>query len=811
MTIRTHADHAQIHWLVNDAPLGVLKDTHALLYVPKSPIKLGQVTRDSAAGLTPQEAFVQRYSDKSLAAEDIEAVDLFVVPKVHGADFDYDDHVRKLIHQLHVAKKCEFDALYPGYQIVNANSEALLGYDRNQHLPSLIKSIKQYFNLGNYFDTRNNLTWRWKQQEDIDLILECLDAHKLCLFAAYTSRGKTKISMEVAHQLLPGGGIVLVTTPITDTKKSFEENCTQYHFGNNRAQKTTYMDSKAFAQVDMQNLEDRAESGELIFVVLTVQDLRWGESLESDVDPQTVQLREKYADLSGHVDLWIRDERHSQYNGFVTSNRLAHMKARWELDLTATPYNCYDKYESHHVVSRTLLWGLQNRANTKLPKIRIDAIGAAGMSVIPELSAIYTEQEGYDPRKLFLRDNQQFVMEQEIVKIADGFYQNSRSKNKNPISISNDTLLSGAAKCCGMWVLPQGQAGDSVGDYLPALSEVLNRRSGKGIFYIDSYSVEKLCPRNVTIGDFVQSLINTHARVVILTCGKFLTGTDIPSLGHVVLFDRMESVANFEQLMGRMIREYPRKDEVKLYAMAPGTSVGVVLGRMAKINAELGGGSEYDVLDCIPLSEYKGTSFNQLTAEEILTTTQEWFRSQVKNKISSVALRMAVNMDSDMLMWENLNLNHLKQVLPRTKLTDDINAKVRQKINIDPRTGKPRTKDEINQIDQVVNIIQSVIFEAQWVAFSIASTDWKLVLAQPAIEQMFGQEVIQAVVNTIQNNPKIEQMVQEHLTTKQHAYMSLPPEEVYPELFVNSKLKQSIGIVYTAFELADEIIAAIPN
>ena len=811
MTIRTHADHAQVHWLVNDATEGVLKDTHALLYVPKSPTKLGQVTRDSAAGLTPQAAFVERYGDKSQASQDIEAVDLFVVPKVHGADFDYDDGVRKLIHHLHVTKKFQFDALYPGHQILNTNSEALLGYDRNQHLAVLIKTIKQYFSLGEYFDTRNSLTWRWKQQEDIDLILECLDKHKLCLFAAYTSRGKTKISMEVAHQLLPGGGIVLVTTPITDTKKSFEENCTQYHFGNTRAQKTTYMDSKAFAQVDMQDLEDRAESGELIFVVLTVQDLRWGESLDTDADPQTVQLREKYADLSGHVDLWIRDERHSQYNGFVTSNRLAHMKARWELDLTATPYNCYDKYESHHVVSRTLLWGLQNRENTKLPKIRIDAIGAAGMAVIPELSAIYTAQEGYDPRKLFLRDNQQFVMEQEIVKIADGFYQNSRSKHKNPISISNDTLLSGAAKCCGMWVLPQGQAGDSVGDYLPALAEVLNRRSGKGIFYMDSYTVEKACPKNVTIGDFVQSLIKTHARVIILTCGKFLTGTDIPSLGHVVLFDRMESVANFEQLMGRMIREYPHKDEVKLYVMAPGTTVGVVLGRMAKINAALEGGSEYAVLDCIPLSEYKGTSFNQLSAEEILTATQEWFRTQVKNKISTSSLKLAVHMENDVTAWENLNLNHLKQVLPRTKLSDDIKAKVRQKISINPHTGNPRSKDEIDQIEQIVNIIQSVVFEAQWVAFSINNSDWKVVLAHDAIEQMFGKEVMQAVVATLQNNPKIEQMVQEHLTTKQQAYRSLPPEEVYPELFGNSKLKQSIGIVYTSFELADELIAAIPN
>jgi hypothetical protein len=461
-----------------------LDANHAVLYVPRVPIKLGQVTRDSAQGLTPARVFEERYAgSKALADDDIEATDLFVVPKTHGANFDYDDDVRKLIHHLHTQGKCPFDALFPGYQIAKQNTEALLGFDRSQHLSILKNIIQQYFGLGDFYDTRNPLSWRWKQEQDIHTIVQKLSDHKLCLFAAYTSRGKTKISMEVAHRLLPKGGIVLVTTPITDTKKSFEENCTSWHFGPNRQLKTTYMDSHAFAKTSVQDLKKRAQSQELIFIVLTVQDLRWGPADHNRVDAQTTQLRKKYAALSNHVDLWIRDERHAQYNGEVTNQRLHTMTAAHELDLTATPYNCYDKYDLKHVHSRTLLWGLKHQAHTHLPSIRIDAIASAGMKLIPQLQSVYNQQEGYDPRKLFLRQNQNFVMQREILALARGFYENPRSRAKNPLSIENDVELSAASKLCGMWVLPSGQDGDGAADYLPDLALLLNSAC-EDVFYI---------------------------------------------------------------------------------------------------------------------------------------------------------------------------------------------------------------------------------------------------------------------------------------------------------------------------------------
>lgn len=811
MSIKVRADKAQVHWLVENGDSTSLAVNHALIYVERSTLKLGQVSRDSATGLTPQQAFEARYEgSKSSASSDIEALDLFVIPKTHGQDYAYDEEIRKLIHHLHKQNKCEFDALYKAYQKADFNSEAMLNYDPERHPEVLLNIVKQYCGLGVTYDTRDKISWRWKQEEDIEMILDRLVNHKLCLFAAYTSRGKTKIAIEVAHQLLPGGGIVLVTTPITDTKKSFWENLNFFHFGNNRNMRTTYMDSAEFAKTSAAELDRRADDGELIFIVLTVQDLRYGEALDAGVDASVVQLREKYASLSGHVDLWIRDERHSQYNGHVTSKRLGKMTARWELDLTATPYNCYDKYDWKHVVSRTLLWGLMNKTHTRLPTIRIDAIGMAGVKVIPELASLYTEQEGYDPRKLFVRDNNNFVMEQEIVRLAEGFYTNSRSRNKNPISIVNDVELSNSAKVCGLWVLPQGSEGDSASDYLPALADLLNRRVAKeGIYFIDSYSVENTCPANETIGDYMNQLVSKHGRVIILTCGKFLTGTDIPCMGHVVLFDRMESVANFEQLMGRMIREYPGKTEVKLYAMAPGAGVGVTLGRMAKMNADLGNGTEYGVLDCIPLTEYDGTQFKAFSVEEILSMTQAWFRHEVKDKLPMNSLLTRItHMDLD--AWANLDMSKFKHMLPKIKLSDDTAAKVRKKLQDITRDGKPRTKEDINLMERVAQMLQSVVWEAQWVAYTIYSVEWREILQHETMQNMFDADTLACVTTTLESDAALERMVDEHIRNKQFAYRSLPPEEVYPELFGNSKMKQGLGLVYVSFDLAQEIVDQLP-
>ena len=802
MSIKIIGSEARVHWLTNKVNTdSTLTADHGVLYVTRADIKLGQVTAESYAGLTPAQAFERRYNGmKSAMGADFVANNLIVFDKFNGPDFAYDTLARQLINELYKKGRVTFNANYGQVQIANSNNEALLDYDLDNDINELLGVVKQSFGLENIWNTKDPVVWRWSQEDTISEVVTKLTQHKLALLAAYTGYGKTKLSTETATRLLQSGGLVLVTTPITDTKKGFEENINNYHFGADRSLKITYMDSKKFARCSIKDLVKRSKNGELIFIVLTVQDLRYG---EDTIDSDTVELRSKYRDLSGKINLWIRDERHAQYEGAVTSQRLEGMVADYELDLTATPYSVYNHYRLEHIVSRTLMWGLTNRANTGLPSISIDCINTPIGQVSPKIAGLYTTEEGFDPRKLFVRDNGQFVLEAEISTIAERMYELTLSKKKNVLSIVNDTELSD--KSVGMWVLPNGADGDSAADYLPALAIILNR-SGK-VYYIDSYTVERKCPKNLSIGDYVAGLQAEHGRVVILTCGKFLTGTDIESLGHVVLFDKMNNIANLEQLMGRPLRIYPGKNHVKIYTLQPGAETALVLGRMAKANAQLGGGTEWEVLDCIPLSEYSEAGICvKLTAESILSNVQDWFREQLKARLPAHSLSVALT-GCDISLWSNVDTHQYKKIAPTSELTEDNGSAVKSRLTeAAKRKGTPLTKQQLTQIQEIEATIQTVMFETQWVAYTTDCYDYSIVLRSLELELMFGRELIDAVMDIVAQNQEIANMIDSYLQGRQQAWANLLPSDVYSEVFQNSDLKQNIGLVFTSFNMADKLL-----
>ena len=807
MSVKVNGSQAKVHWLSNNHNNGCLTKDQGILYVTQDN-KFGKATAESYAGLTPAQAFERRYGGmKSAMNSNFIADDFYVFDKSATTDSDQDDSVRTLVNNLFKKKRIPFSANVGSTQEENTNSEALISYNREKNLDLLTEVVKQYFGLEMFFDTKDPIIWRFKQEEDIEEIFERLIQYRLCLYAAYTSRGKTKIGIEVAVRLCQQGGIVLVTTPITDTKKSFEENINDYHFGNDRGLKVAYMDNTEFAKHSVTDLRSRADNGELIFVVLTVQDLRYGEDAPSKVDADTKELRAKYHALSGNVNLWIRDERHAQYGGEVTSQRLANMTAEYELDLTATPYNVLDKYNWEQIVSRTLLWGLKYKEHTKLPTIRIDAVSTPLSNVSPKIASMYSEEEGFDPRKLFVRNNGNSVLESELLDIRDCMYHSSLSKKKNPLSIVNDTELSSVAKNCGFWVLPEGQDGDGAADYIPDLASLLNTNSKT--YFTDSYTLEKECPKTTTIGKYIESLVKQHGRVVILTCGKFLTGTDIPALGHIVLMAKMNNIANFEQLLGRMIREYPGKDEVKMYCFAPAMEIGLVQGKMAKITAKLAGGSEYEILECIPLTEYTTNGPCKIDPDIILAEVQEFFKRLSKDRLPSASLESALS-GVDLSVWEGLDTKKFKKSAPKTGVTEDNGAKVKTKLGDNPNTGKPYTKDELTTIAQIANAIQTVMVEAKWIAYSINNYDYSIVLSNPVLAKMFPEE-IDAVIDTIENDAVIKDMVVKNLNDKQLAYKGLAPIEVYDDIFMNNEYKKNIGLVYVNFDMAKELVDKLPK
>ena len=795
MSIKIDGSQAKTYWLSDNHNNGRLTKDHGILYIPKNPNKLGQITRDSMEGLYPWEAFEQRYTDKSLASSDIIAEDLIIFDKVKGSNFNYDDAIRKDIHNLFEKRLIPFDALYPGYQLPDVNNESLIFYNRVAHLSILLNCIKQYFGLEISYDTKVPVEYRYKQGEDIEEILTRLRTYGTCLYTAYTGRGKTIIALDTGTQICPDGGIALLTTPIAETKVSFEKNINTYHFGKNRNRKVTYMDDKEFVNHSIEDLRNRANTGELIFVVLTVQLLRYQEDGSNSINV----LRNKFSALK-EVDLWIRDERHLHYEAQVTSEVFSNIKAKYTLDLTATPYNVYSSYNRPEIFSRTLLWGLKNKEFTKLPTIRIDAVSTPFSSVSSTIRELYSMEEGFDPRKLFQRENDNFLFEAELLKIRDKMYHDTLSKNKNPLSITNDTQLSAVAKKCGIWVLPSGQNGDSASEYIPALANLLNTNSKT--YFIDSYSI----PKNENVGEYIESLVKQYGRVIILTCEKLMTGTDIPCLGHCVLMTKMNSITEFEQgPLGRLVRTYAGKNVVKVYCIAPAMEIKVKLRELAQASAKIYNYnvSEYEMIDCIPFTEYTGSGYIEHSAKTILSDTQEHFKRIIKrNGLPPIRLETVIaSIDQSVFK----DIGKFKNSILVSKITDDNGSRVKNKISINPATGNLHTKKEKNIITNIVNLFQAVMAEAKWISYSTKNYDYSVVMRDPAMVKMFP-EVIDPVISTIEDNIDIKNMVTEYLTDQKIIYSYLQPVEVHDDIFVNNEHKRNIGLVYLNVDMATQMI-----
>jgi hypothetical protein len=178
-------------------------------------------------------------------------------------------------------------------------------------------------------------------------------------------------------------------------------------------------------------------------------------------------------------------------------------------------------------------------------------------------------------------------------------YDDWRPENRNAFNVENDTQLSAVSKSVGLVKLPAGQADNSAVDYIPELAKLWNESTPEDIHFIDAYQLTK---SSVSPKEYVSSLLKKYRRVIILTCEKLMVGTDIPQIGHIILFDKISSADSFEQLIGRSIRTLDGKKSVVLYNMCPGSEIRLTLGEMVNRSAKLSGGKIQEKCLIISLS-----------------------------------------------------------------------------------------------------------------------------------------------------------------------------------------------------------------
>jgi superfamily II DNA or RNA helicase len=780
---------------------GIIESHHLLLYVltDGKNVKFGEI-HGSGVGKTPEQAVTDSYNNKRNQFENHYILAFIVIDKKEHKEKDYDDDIRELIHKLYLLDEVPFDALYPGYQEPGYNREALLEFNGADHMEILVSCIKQYCGIQSFFNTKKPFTPRFGQKEAINACVEILEKNNKCLFVGYTGIGKTLLSVAIATQFLTErGGIVLITSPVKDTLLSFEEQIgCDLCLGSNRIQKYSCVTKDNLKKNYFDSLKKRAEEGEIIFILLTAQDLFFEGDDEFD-------LREKYSYLKGNIDLWCRDEAHKYYVGNRTSNLLNIIQERAVLDMTATPYKIIGNYSDDMIVNRNLMWGLKYRAKTNLPKVLIKSLNTPFSCLSDDLKSEYNLEEGFDPRKMFACSNEEFVYRADLVKFVGLMYDDWKPEKRNAFNVENDTQLSSVSKSVGLVKLPAGQANNSAVNYIPELAKLWNESTPENIHFIDAYQLTK---SSVSPKEYVSSLLKKYRRVIILTCEKLMVGTDIPQIGHIILFDKISSADSFEQLIGRSIRPLDGKKSIVLYNMCPGGEIRLTLGEMVNRSAKLSGEEDpKEMFDNISLTEYSSIKDGVLISyEEIQNSLQQHYQSVSRDTIHVSTLYSTFG-EFKPSFWDSMNLSKTKKVddkhhVGMTSLNSVNGAKV-FKPNTKSLTEKQKKQeDSIKQ--EFATLVQNVMVESNWIADSTGNYKLFEILKSESMRDTFPD--IQYVIDAARENESFRGKLQEHINDKEKAFKGLPIEEKLDIVYINTSEKASIGLVYTPTDLATKLV-----
>jgi superfamily II DNA or RNA helicase len=776
---------------------GIIESHHLLLYVRSDGknAKLGEI-HSSGIGKTPEQAVEDSYTVREQFT-DTYILALIVIDKQELKKKDYDDDIRKLIHKLHLHNEVPFDALYPGYQKPGYNSEALVDFNSENHMELLVSCIKEYCGIQSFFNYKKPFRPRFGQEESINTCVEILGKNNKCLFVGYTGIGKTILSVAIATRFLTErGGIVLTTSPVKDTLLSFEDQIVgDVCLGSNRNQKYSCVTAKDLNSSSFGALKKRVEGGETVFILLTAQDLFFEGDDEFD-------LREKYFYLKGNIDLWCRDEAHRYYVGNRTSNLLNVIQERAVLDLTATPYKIIGNYSDDMIVNRNLLWGLKYRDQTNLPVVLIKSLTAPYSCLSDEIKSEYNLEEGFDPRKLFVCSNTEFVYRADLVKFVRLMYDDWRPENRNAFNVENDTQLSAVSKLVGLVKLPAGQGDNSAVDYIPALAKLWNESTPDDILFIDAYELTR---SNVSPKECVSSLLKSYRRVIILTCEKLMVGTDIPQIGHIVLFDRISSADSFEQLIGRSIRILDGKKSVMIYNMCPGSEIRLTLGEMVNRSAKLSGEDPREMFDNISLTEYSSIKDGVVIPyEEIQSSLQQHYQNVSRDIIHASTLYSTFG-EFEHSFWDSLNLQGIKKSNAKTKLgMTPLNSENGARV-FKPSAKLPTEKQEISIIQKFVTLVQNVMVESNWIADSTGNYEVSEILESEGMKDMFS-DTIRYVIDGARQNALLRGKLQAYINDKEKAFKGLPIEERLDSVYLNTLEKGNLGLVYTPYELAEKLV-----
>lgn len=757
-----------------------------------------------------------RYSQRSSFDKDWYG-DVWVYETKDGDTTAHDDKIRNKIYWMYQSGKIPFSAYEPTDNPApdGANSEALINYDADRDWNTLDSIIREYFGKDDTQNTADLWTPRFGQPDAVEETVELLKIHPKVAVNGYTGFAKTMIASAAVHEYFTNGAFMLLTTPVIDTLNGVTENFQGWHYPNtvlgvnSRNRPTRVYTKEDLKNISIKEMREQADSGAIILLALSVQGVRYSdEKVEEDKTVNT-----KYNELLDvDIDLWIKDERHLQYNGEVTKKVFNKLKPKQELDLSASINKIRDQYHPGQIVDRGLFWSIENRKKLGLPKIYIDVLcGAVHDSLSEKDKDKYDPEHGFLPRKMTEIVDGVLVSFSAFDAMFTAQYIQDDDRDDNPLSIRCDETLPEKSKKVGLHVLPEGVNGITAQQYISMLVSQLNDspkwNTGKAIWLTPydwkkhiNYEVGVTTPEKV-----VEYLLTQYEHVNILTHRMWTTGSNIPPIGHIVLWDKVVDPYNLEQLFpGRAYRVYDGKTHIKAYVMHPGHCVTDAFCAIAQKTSSVRQGvpDPVTLLENLRISKYNGVRMKEINHKELFCEFHDRNFKTLRATIPEDKIDAVLSSDENAKLLE-LNIDN--KPLGDTavfELTPDNDGKTKESKDDDKEPPKKSGRKKKTG----AQIINAVMMEIPPFVYLEHITDVYDALNHPKVKKMFDADAIDDLVSIVDQNVDLYNLLQEKVIALNHAFSTGRSfEEVHDLVFRNTARKKSAGLVFVNMKSAVEI------
>lgn len=802
---------------LTDSHSTVMTENQGIVYLAPKGLGMTYPGSKQYIGKNYRDVLGLRYSQRSSFDKDWHS-DVWVYETKDGDTTAHDDGIRGKIYWLYQSGEIEFSAYSPKDNPApdGANSEALINFDPECDWSTLDTIIKEYFGKDDTKNTADPWSPRFGQQPAVDETVEKLRLLDKCAVNGYTGFAKTMIASAAVHEYYAGGAFTLFTTPVIDTLNDVIENFQGWHYPNtgighnSRTRLTRVYTKDDLKHTSIKEMREQADSGAIIVLALSVQGVRY----DDDPEQKDKTVNAKYADLLDvGIDLWIKDERHLQYNGKVTQEVFGKLKPKQELDLSASINKIRDQYHPGQIVDRGLFWSIENRTQLDLPEILIDVLCGAVHETLSE-----KDQDRFDPEYGFLPRKMTEIVDGVLVShsafdsMFTAQYIQDDDRDENPLSIRCDETLPEKSKRVGLHVLPAGVNGVSAQQYITMLEAQLNDNPkwnmGKAI-WITPYNWQKHINYEAgatTPAKVVEHLLTQYEHVNILTHRMWTTGSNIPSIGHVVLWDKVVDPYNLEQLFpGRAYRVYDGKTRIKAYVMHPGHSVTDAFCAIAQKTSSVRNGvpDPITLLKNLRLSKYNGTRMESIDHLSLFIEFHDRNFKSLRATVPDEQIDAVLSSDENEKLLELGIDNKPLGDTGEFELTPD-NGGEKQKTS--DTKNDPSKKKKGRKKKTGAQIINAVMMEIPPFVYLEKITDVYDALNHKQVRKMFGNEEINDLVSIVDQNLDLYNVLQEKIIALNHAFSTGRSfEEVHDLVFRNTSRKKSAGLVFVNMKSAKEL------